>query len=483
MPAQKRRFHFHSIAWRLFGGIALCITALLIVILLLNTFALKPYYIRQKQQSIVDAFFAVNAVCKSNETLEEKLSYMRDNDTVSVIIWANRQILYNTQNQQIYSLPASLDFNRGEYQFRPQRDGEALSLITLFGRLDNDCFIMLRTPVAAIEESIGIANRFLLICGGVTLLLALGLALLLARSFTIPIRRLSRVAENVAALDFSDDCPDRGRDELAALGSSIHTMSRALESTIADLKNANLQLQSDIEKKNRQNEAHRAFIANVSHELKTPIAVIGTYAEGLREDIVAGAGNQADYCAVIEDEAQKMSELIRRMTLLMQLESGSEQLEVERFDVAELLRNLMERLQHQFTDSTATVVPPANGPVPVWADSFLIENVLTNFLTNAFHHVPAGGLIEGHIAPTDRGAVRVSVLNTGSPLPDTELSKIWDSFYKVDKARTRAYGGSGIGLSVVAAIMKAHRMPYGVCNRTAADGATAVEFYIELETK
>lgn len=476
----KKMLTPRSLVWRLFGSIAACIAVLLIVILLLNTFALKPYYIQEKQDTITETFVSVNGVCRSTQALEQRLEYLKDNTTLSVIIWANRQILYSTQNQEAFSLPAELELQRGEYLFSRRRMDEPFSFITLFGKLDNDCYIMLRTPVAAIEESIGITNRFLLTCGGVTLLLALGLAFLLARSFTVPIRRLSKVAENVARLDFSDPPPTEGKDELSALGRSIHTMSGALESTITDLKNANLQLQSDVEQKTKQTEAHRAFIRNVSHELKTPIALISTYAEGLREDIT---GNREDYCAVIEDEAQKMSELIRRMTLLMQLEAGSEQLTVERFDISELLINLMNRLKAQFPDSTATLLPPAPVPTLVWADSFLMENVLTNFLTNAFHHVSANGLIEGHIAPAAGGRVRISVLNTGKHIPDADLPKIWDSFYKVDKARTRAYGGSGIGLSVVAAIMKAHRMPFGVRNRTAPNGDTAVEFYVELETK
>ncbi len=470
----------HSIVWRLFGSIAACIAVLLIVILLLNTFALKTYYIQEKQDSITETFLDINEVCKSTQMLEERLTYLKDNTTLSVIIWANRQILYSTQNQERFSLPAELRLECGEYLFSERRIDEPFSFITLFGKMDNDYYIMLRTPVAAIEESIGISNRFLITCGGVTLLLALILAFWLARSFTGPIRKLSKVAEDVARLEFNTPPPVDGKDELSALGRSIYTMSAALESTITDLKNANLRLQSDVEQKTQQAEAHRAFIRNVSHELKTPIALISTYAEGLKEDI---AGNREDYCAVIEDEAQKMSELIRRMTLLMQLESGSEQLSVERFDVSELLINLMERLKTRFPDSTATLQPPSAVPVLVWADSFLMENVLTNFLTNAFHHVAENGLIVGHIAPAENGRVRISVLNTGKHIPEADLPKIWDSFYKVDKARTRAYGGSGIGLSVVAAIMKAHRMPYGVLNRTSASGETAVEFYVELETK
>ena len=114
----------------------------------------------------------------------------------------------------------------------------------------------------------------------------------------------------------------------------------------------------------------------------------------------------------------------------------------------------------------------------VYADPFLIENVLTNYLSNALNHVSPGGVVRAAVARPSAQRVRITVFNTGEPIPTEELPRIWESFYKVDKARTRAYGGSGIGLSVVAAIMKAHGMPYGVENTP--DG---VAFYIELESR
>ncbi len=478
MQKLKNAFPAHSLLWRLFGCTAGCVAVFLAVLLLLNTFALKPYYMKQKQTHIVAAFDSINA-CETSDALQKELEYLQYNDTVSVVIWADRQILYSTLNQQRYSLPARPDLPLGGYSLRQLEDDNGAA-IALLGHLNDGAFILLRTPIAAIEESAAVFNRFLLFCGGGGLLLALGLALLLSRSLTVPLRKLSRVAENVAALDFSDSYTGGGKDELAALGKSIDTMSHALEGTITELKNANLRLQSDIEVKTRQNEAHRAFIANVSHELKTPLALIGTYAESLPD--IENEQSRAEYCAVIRDETQRMSDMLRRMTLLMQISSG-EQLTVERFDVTELFRNVIQRLAPQFADCRATVIPPAAAPQFVFADSFLIEDVLQNYLTNAFHHVTAGGIISGTVTPTANGSVHIAVLNTGNPIPEEELPRIWESFYKVDKAHSRSYGGSGIGLSVVAAIMQAHRMPYGVRNCRAPDGKTAVEFYIELQTR
>jgi signal transduction histidine kinase len=281
----------------------------------------------------------------------------------------------------------------------------------------------------------------------------------------------------MSRLDFSNHYAVNGKDEIAELGSSINTMSSALEKTISDLKTANLQLMSDYEQKMKQSEARRAFISNVSHELKTPISLIQTYAEGLTEGIAAGVDNRDFYCEVIVDEANKMSTLIKKMTMLMQLETGKEELVIERFDISELIANILQKNQPRFEEKQVTVKHTHAQPIYVWADEFLIENVLSNFLSNALNHVNQQGRIEVFLTPVENNRVRISVFNSGNCIPEEDLPRIWESFYKVDKARTRAYGGTGIGLSVVSAIMIAHRMPYNVLNKE--DG---VEFYIELES-
>lgn len=480
----------HSLIWKLFFSVLLCTVLLFVFNWLLNNFALVSYYRHQKEKVLVESFGEINGMYGSGDDLEENWLYqMSNNQNVNVIIWDGRTILYEDRpggrHDPILRFPAERVTENGAYLLETKNDEQlGDNFITLWGLLDNGYCVMMRTPVAAIEESVDITNRFLLISGSVTVLVGLVVVLAIARSFTRPVEALSHIAGNVAQLNFSERYDVKGSDEFSDLGRSINRMSEALEHTVSDLRAANERLQEENERKTRQNEARRAFIANVSHELKTPIALIQTYAEGLREDIAEGADNREYYCEVIEDESAKMSELIKKMTALMQLEDGSEQLEPERFDVSELLHNLMLKNLPLLERRGITPVLPLERPCFVEADAYLIENVLTNFLSNALHHVPEGGRVEGWIRPAEEGRVRISVFNTGSHIPPAELPRIWESFYKVDKARTRAYGGSGIGLSLVAAIMKAHRMPYGVINRVlpAANGETVcgVEFYIEL---
>ena len=486
VPPAKRRFR-RSIAWKLFSSTFFCLFILLVFNWLLNNFVLVSYYQNVKEKTLVSAFRQIDALYNgSAEEVEQEVYRLYSEENVRLKVWNRYGVLCSSYFDPpavfSYNLPLVL-LDNGTYLIETGEDPRTGSnSITLTGRFSNGYSVMMSTPIAAIEESIGISNQFLLISGGLTLLISTVLILFFARSFTRPIKELSRVAGSVSALDFTDRYTGKRDDELGDLGRSINAMSAALESTVSRLKSANLQLINDNEQKTKQNEARRAFITNVSHELKTPISLIQTYAEGLKEDIAGGAENRDFYCEVIEDDARKMSELIRKMTALMQLEAGSEQLVIKRFDVAGLARSLLLKNRPRFQQAEARVVPPPDEPVFVWGDAYLIENVLTNYLSNAINHVAKGGRIEVAIRHTAPERVRVSVYNTGEHIPPDDLNRIWESFYKVDKARTRAYGGTGIGLSVVAAIMKAHQMPYGVYNRQSAS-ETGVEFYFELESR
>ncbi len=487
MSRRERRGHgsFYSLTVKLFVGVTACVTLVVLLMLTFNNFALNDYYIRQKKATVEAAFHAINDAADNVDTLREQLIDLQDNASLSTTLWSGRQLLYSTQNSDRFLAPNELPHKRGSYTLDISDKGTMLDginagdpAIRLVGTLDNGWHIYLRSPIAAIEESVAVTNRFLLFAGLAALLISLVAVLILSRRFTDPLRQLSAVARQVAELDFSGRYTGDSRDEIGELGRSINQMSAALEESISMLKNANARLVADNRRKDEQDKARSAFIANVSHELKTPIALIGTYAEGLREDIAGGGDNRDYYCGVIEDEAHKISQLLRRMTLLMQLESGGEQLEIERFDIVELLTNLAEKLRPRFEEKHAVLHLAPCAPVCVWADPYLMENVLQNYLSNALNHVTDGGGVTIGVTRLSAARVRVSVHNTGSPIPAEDLPRVWESFYKVDKARTRAYGGSGIGLSVVAAVMNAHGMPYGVTNRD--DG---VEFFIELETK
>ena len=265
-------------------------------------------------------------------------------------------------------------------------------------------------------------------------------------------------------------------NEIDVLGRDMNLMSETLEKTISELKSANNQLQSDIEKKNEIDEMRKEFLSNVSHELKTPLALIQGYAEGLKECVHDDAESRDFYCEVIMDEADKMNQMVKKLLTLNQLEFGNETVTMEHFDLTELITGVINSQMLLAEQSGIRIDFEADGPMLVWADEFKVEEVVTNYLSNAIHYASyEKRILIRYIKKAD--CVRVCVFNTGEPIPESELENVWIKFYKVDKARTREYGGSGIGLSIVKAIMESFHRECGVENHE--DG---VEFWFELDT-
>ena len=252
-------------------------------------------------------------------------------------------------------------------------------------------------------------------------------------------------------------------------------LSEQLETKISELKSANNELKGDIEKKERIDEMRKEFLSNVSHELKTPIALIQGYAEGLKDNISEDQESREFYCDVIIDEAAKMNHMVKKLLTLNQIEFGNGQVEFERFDITALLRSVLNATNIMFRQKEVTLDFPEYDPVYVWGDEYRIEEVITNYISNALNHVEQAGRISVRLKLLE-GRVRVSVFNTGQPIPEEDIDLIWEKFYKVDKARTREYGGNGIGLSIVKAIMNSINQACGVKN-----WENGVEFWFELD--
>jgi len=339
-----------------------------------------------------------------------------------------------------------------------------------------DTLIILRTNKESIEESVALANEFLAYIGTAVAILGSAIMFIISRKFTKPILEMSEIAKRMSDLEFDVKYKVKTKDELGELGNSINFLSDKLETAISELKQANNELLLDIQKKKEIDDMRKEFLSNVSHELKTPIALIQGYAEGLMENINEDEESRSFYCEVIMDEASKMNQMVKKLLSLNELEFGSNQVNIERFDITALIKAVLESTEILFRQKDVTLIYEQKEPVYVWADEYLIEQVLTNYISNALNHVSGQRIIEVKLIQRD-DVVRVAVFNTGENIPEDETDKIWDKFYKVDKARTREYGGSGIGLSIVKAIMNSHNRECGVINRN-----TGVEFWFELDT-
>lgn len=462
----------------------------------INTTLLGDYYISHKKDVLIATFQAVDNAYANGEGASEEFQIelekkcANSNITLMVISSNGTIIQSNVSNKDMLleqfleimfsaqSQEAVVIENTENYIVEKTPDSRLKSdYLVLCGTLQNGNQILLRTALESIKESVGIANRFLAYVGIASVILCAIILYFVTKRITNPILQLAEISKRMTNLDFEAKFHSRGENEIDFLGEHMNQMSETLEKTISELKSANNQLKIDIEKKEQIDEMRKEFISNVSHELKTPIALIQGYAEGLQECINDDAESREFYCDVIMDEAEKMNRMVKNLLTLNQLESGNEQVVFERFDIVELIQGVINATAILREQNDIDLTFQIEEPMYVWADEFKTEQVLTNYISNAIHYASGEKRIVITVKNIE-GIVRISVFNTGAPIPESEVEHIWEKFYKVDKARTREYGGNGIGLSIVKAIMESFHRDCGVINYE--DG---VEFWFELDGK
>ena len=377
----------------------------------------------------------------------------------------NRTIISSNDN---YTLQKVYDERLGDYY------------LEIWGTLDNGYSIILRTPIQGIKDNVNISTTLIKYVGGAILAVGIIAAFVVSTYITRPIKQLSNIAEKMSEMDFDARYEGSDKGEIGLLGKSMNNMSEKLEQNIAELKKANLELKKDIDKKEKLEIMRTDFLSNVSHELKTPIALIQGYAEGLKEGITDDPESMEFYCDVIMDEANKMNIMVKRLLTLNQIEFGNDEPEMERFDINELIASVADANAIRAGQKNMSIVfDNRNEHNYVWADEYKTEEVLTNYISNALNHCDGKRAIEVRTEKSENGGtITVTVYNSGKNIADEDLERIWEKFYKTDKARTREYGGNGIGLSIVKAIMDSMGQEYGV--RNVSDG---VEFWFNLDCK
>ena len=258
-----------------------------------------------------------------------------------------------------------------EYQISQSFDPwNQTDYIEMWGSFDDGSRFLLRSPLESIKESAAVSNRFLIYIGSLLILISVVLVWYFSKRLTDPILELAVLSEKMADLDFDAKYTSGGSNEIGELGANFNRMSERLESTISELKKANNRLLEDIEQKDKLEKMRNEFLGNVSHELKTPIALIQGYAEGLREGVNEDAESREFYCDVIMDEAAKMNQMVKNLLTLNQLEFCDEDIVFERIDLTELVRGVIQSMEILAQQAEAKVIFRQQEPVYVWADEF-----------------------------------------------------------------------------------------------------------------
>lgn len=468
---------------------------------LVNTFFLEGFYSVRKQEVLVQAYEKLNDNITVWGTMSDKdvgeiedlcnannVSFIVTDEDYSPVIWItsdNADSKYaRLMRARLIGYGIGLDVTEDDsilarnekYTIQKRYDQSVTTdYLEMWGTLDKGFYFIMRINMENIRDSVRISNEFIAYICLIGMTLSGVFIWFVAKWLTKPLNELTELSKRMADLDFDAKYTSGGKNEVGQLGAHFNQMSENLERVYSQLMSANNELKRDIEKKEQIDDMRKEFLSNVSHELKTPIALIQGYAEGLQECVNDDAESRAFYCDVIMDEAAKMNNLVQKLLTLNQLEFGNDQVAMERFDLVMLIRNKLQSVTILAQQKGAELAYEGPDFLSVWGDEFKVEEVLTNYLSNALNHVDGEKKITVR-AECGKENVRVTVFNTGQPIPEEDLNLIWDKFYKVDKARTRAYGGSGVGLSIVKAIMDSFHQQYGVSN--CEDG---VAFWFELK--
>ncbi len=512
-----------SIRSRLFLITYGIILAFILGLIVLNNTYLERFYVKHREKSLLSAFTEIQEFDVNDTDLAGLVYDVEEDYNINVHILKEVEppaIIYDEDvfddlpvpYRRIYGNQMSMNdglIGRIMTEFKNQVEGSGSDLVdqvdvgegyvAYLGNLEaisvpnpNDNIQMLTLCIAkeetdglflyyilnvtfqSIRGSISVFNTFTIIIGFVFMIMAGGFMYFTSYRFTNPIMQINQIAQDIANLHFGNKVIVTGNDEIGDLGKSINRMSTQLETAISDLQMANEKLAADIELKTKIDEMRKEFIANASHELKTPISLILGYSEALK---LPGLNPETsdEYLNIIIDESNKMNRLVMELLKISQLETGFVDLQISRFSIKDLVDETVRLFSIIFKEHNIEPLIAVED-VDIQSDYESLQTVLSNYIANAIHHVDNPGTIRIASEWVGDKTVRILVYNSGSRLSESDQGRIWESFYKVDKARTREYGGHGLGLSIVRTTLNNLGYTYG--SRNVDEG---VEFYFDIE--
>lgn len=338
----------------------------------------------------------------------------------------------------------------------------------LYGeKLDNGKFAILEIPIESIENTLTIVERFFSYLVWISVVIAGVFSIILSRNIYRPLTQLNQIAKEMGKLNFNKKYKGKRKDEIGQLGETLNEITTKLEKTI-------MELQIELDKEKRLDSMRKSFVAQVSHELQTPLSVISGYIEALEDGIVDTEDEKQYYYEIIEDEAAKMSKMVKGLLDLSQLEAGTFKMKTEEVDITGLLDTIALKYEKiAITKNVNWVYKGLEENITIIADPIRIEQAITNIINNAFKHTEPNKKITVK-AEKRENKLCITIENQGDKIPVEQLGHIWESFYKGSTSKN--INGTGLGLAIAANIFKYHKIKYKAYNNE--DG---VGFELEID--
>ena len=497
---------------KLSNKLALLISSVLvsfaIIFLVFSNLFFNFFYIYENRTNLNDAYKKTSNVIKESDIYDPdlliKINEMNTNPGLNILIFDKdgKNINEFSSPHLIFELGLSVESNKKTYnlgesiydyelylseegqiisskRFDYKRNNKDFRNFAIIGKvIENEKikgYIFIYTPYVTARNNSKIFNALTLYITIMALIITIILSYIVSNRFTRNLKEAEKATKRMADMDFSQRIEVKSNDEVGQLSISINKLSDNLEKTINDLKDANQKLEKDIELKEKVNKLKEEFISDVSHELKTPIAIIEGYSEALKLEGLSKEDIDS-YADIIIDESLRMNRMVKDLIKFTQIESGFVKLNSEDFQIKDLVDEILKPLQLKINEKNINLNIDIKNSI-VSGDYDMMGVVLNNYITNAINHVSKENIISISGKVIDN-KYHIEVFNSGSKIDSDEGERIWDSFYKVDKARSRSYGGSGLGLSIVKSIMEIYKNKYGFISND-----SGVTFYFDLNLK
>ncbi len=430
-----------SIRNKLFFLIASVITMIMFFMVGFNEVYFEKYFLKIKKNQL---FYLSNEIKDPRSVID--FSSIEEKNNVKIYIINERYLpdvdvsLSQSDINELFSNPKKFVFKLADTSFSLDKE---LTIITSYNK---NQLLVISTPFSSVKEPVNVITSFHLKIVITALFLGYILSIILSRVITTSIITMGETAKRVAKLDFSQEFKSYSNDEIGVLGENLNIMSRQLKYSID-------QLHEDIEKERKIDKMRKEFISNVSHELKTPIAIINNYCEGLKEGIADDKDTADFYLDIIMEETENMNKLVQSLLFLSRAERGYLSFTSEPFNIQEIIENEVKRAENS-SGGKYTVDIKIQDSI-FHGDKEQLSTVIKNLIENSFKYTEPEGTISILVENN-----KFSITNT-SNITEKEIGSIWQPFYRADKARDRKLG-TGLGLAIVKEILENHNLKFGV---------------------
>lgn len=451
-------------------GKKICAAGLMMIVVfvtlnvVLTYFFLIPFstYLSQKQMEKMAIFLTEQSDYENDQFLDVIEQHDEDENMQITIINANMDVICSTKASEYRNKTLSEKTMRlFEDKFEQIEHGEMISVVgkktdnnritvRVIKKVADDRYAILFRSYRSLENAMHSAILFNLIAGVCFILLGFVIVYRASRKLIIPIRKMTEIAEHISNLEFDANVSIQSEDELGQLAASINKMSDHLQTNLEALQN-------DIENRKR-------LVRNLSHEIKSPIAVIMGYADRMKAVVNKNPKRAIEYCEIISNESGRIDILVKEMLEVSRFEQRAEDLFIENIDVYHFFEKVENRFREENFNRQIDFYTKCDFGDVVCADEILLERAVFNLLNNAVTYGAKDSLQIRLFGKRIDNYYELRVYNSGNGIKQEYMDSIWDAFVKVDKARTRGKQGSGVGLSIVREIVEVHNGYYMVEN-------------------